>query len=385
MKKVKSNLASILAIAAVFFVVAPLYAASKQNLSVSAWIPYWEKTAGTTQLIENLQSFNSVSPFSFEVQPSGILMDKLKLDQTPWPETFSTLKQKSIKIYPTVAWHNGDDIHKVLSSKSLRTSHIASIKSNILDNSNFSGVDIDYENKLAETKDNFSLFLKELSVETKKSNKKLICTIEARTPVDSRYTTVTKETLAKIQYANDYKKIGQYCDEVRIMAYDQGTVDVKLNAKYNTGIYPYIPNSDSVWVEKVIALTLKDIPASKVVLGLPTYGYKYEIVAKKNGGYKYTKLRSMSYNTSIELAKNTGSAIRRSASGELFFMYNAVGVESYAGVAGTPLHAVVFSDSVSTYDKIKLAKKYKLAGIIMFKLDGDIDTNIFNAINTINK
>ncbi|MBI5220818.1 MAG: hypothetical protein HY978_03210 [Candidatus Liptonbacteria bacterium] len=214
-----------------------LVLAAARPLSVSAWVPYWKKTAGVAETTAHLNQIQTISPFSFEVGPDDQLIDKLKLGEEPWLTLLTSARKKKAEIIPTIHWADGDAISLTLASSTLRKAQIAAIVSLLKDNK-FNGIDIDYENKPAESQANFSRFLRELAAALKKDQKILTCSIEPRTPWADRTTTAqgseprtrpAERDGAGRMYANDYKAIGQYCDRVRIMAYDQGRIDVKLD------------------------------------------------------------------------------------------------------------------------------------------------------------
>jgi len=354
--------------------------------TISGWIPYWKKTNGASSTISNIQYLSSISPFSYEVSSSGKIVDKIKIGEEPWTSLLAEAKKRGVTVYPTISWFDGEAIHTTLSDKTKRAAHIAALVDLVsTSTASFDGIDIDYENKKAETRVHFSTFLKELSFKLKAKNKKLICTIESRTPLDSRFSPekLTKEFIKKIEYANDFPSLNLYCDSVRLMTYDQGRADLKLNKVMGTSTL-YSPVADIRWVEKVLKLALMDIKASKVILGIPTYGYKYEVVPKDDGGFRYERLRAMNYEELFSLYKTTGVVPVRSSSGELEIVFNATGTPSYAGVIATttnaetglltskdaPLHYITVPDPQSILDKITLAKKYKLGGVVIFKFDG---------------
>ena len=81
-------------------------------------------------------------------------------------------------------WSDPDAIHAVLSDPKKRKEHIAMIVDEVQAN-DFDGIDIDYEGKYAKTRPHFSQFLKELYAAM--GDKWVQCTIESRTPLDSRY------------------------------------------------------------------------------------------------------------------------------------------------------------------------------------------------------
>lgn len=356
--------------------------------SYAVWIPYWRKDAGVAEVSANLKTVQEVSPFSYEVRPDGTLIDKLKIGQEPWPGFFAIATSSKKKIIPTIAWIDSDAILKTLASITARRRHIAEIVDTVRLN-NFAGMDIDYENKKAETRPHFSKFLKELSAKLRKDRKILSCSIESRTPISSRFVVVPKD----LKYANDFSAIGKYCDQVRIMAYDQGTIDIKLN-KQKGGSKLYAPVADIDWTKKVIQEALKSISAKKIMLGVPTFGHEYEVTPRTNGRWDHQKIRSLSYRSAMEIATNASTTPTRNSAGEMSFTYQITGTSTPLGAGtSTPLVAasstsltvnstrlVWFPDAGSTQAKIRLAKQFKLRGIAIFKADGENDPRMWNIL-----
>jgi len=355
MKKIIKNL---LAVFLLFFSVAPVSASA---FSFGGWIPYWNETLGTQDVVGhfNIKPFTEISPFSYQVKYDGTLVDKIKIDEAPWPDFLFTARNSKIKITPSIALFDGDQIHYLLSNAKRRQAHEDIIAAAVLSN-NFDGIDIDYEQKKAETKDYFSLFIKGLAIRLHPKKKILSCTIESRTPLTSLYE--EGKIPKKVERANNLAVLNKYCDQVRVMAYDQGFVDLKLNKTKGVGQF-YAPVADPVWVKKVLQETLKEISPKKIVLGIPTYGYEYEVAL---GGDKpdYKRIRSITYKDATALASSTNSTLIRNNAGELSFTYN---------ITATSTHLVWFSDAQAMQDKIKLAKKLGLKGIFFFKLDGEND------------
>ncbi len=342
----------------------------------AAWIPYWRKDDGASTTLANLSSFTEISPFSYEVTSTGSLKDASKIREEPWASLLKDAQKRGIKVYPSILWIDREAMEKILNNKTERKYHIEEIVSEVVYHK-FDGIDIDYEGKSAETREGFSAFLKELSAALKKNNKKLICTIEARTPVDSRYLKVTKELLARIEYSNDFKVIGKVCDQVRLMTYDQIDGDVVLSNTYKHQLYR--PVADIAWVKKVLTLALRDIPASRIVVGVATYGYKYEYT-QTSSGITYRRIGSMNYKYADELAKSIGITPTRNKAGELEFSYSTTTDLSNKTSGTLKNYYVTYSDSGAIQEKIRIAKLYKLGGVAIFKIDGAQDPKIFEVI-----
>jgi spore germination protein YaaH len=367
------------------------FAAQKTALSYAAWLPFWKDMAGANEMSLHLEKFKEISPFSYEVRADGTLVDKLKLNEGFWPTWLSAARDLKIKIIPTIALLDGDQAHSLLSNTKRRQAH-EDIIANLVKTKKFDGIDIDYEDKMAKTGPYFSLLLKGLALRLNPLKKILSCTVESRMPLSSRFAEVPKD----FAYANDYVAINKYCDEVRIMAYDQQNIDIKLNAAKGDGKF-YMPVADPDWVEKVLKETLKTINKSKVTLGIPTYGYEYE-VSWANGITTYKRLRSRTFKQAMDLAAAVGATPQRNNAGELSFAYatsTSIGVSSaltyqtsstmLAAISlvasGTsPVRFVSFSDAKSAQDKISLAKKYGIKGVAFFKFDGETDPALLDGI-----
>lgn len=373
-------------ISALFFVsIFELASAATQVFDKAIWIPYWRKTEGASTTLANLNTLTQISPFAYELQADGSIKNALKANEEPWTTLIAEAKKKKIKIYPSILSYPQTsaeqyDVYLLLAQRAKRKAHIADIVALVKKNK-YDGIDIDYENKIAEIRPYFSVFLTDLSKALHKEGKKLICTVEARTPPESKFATTSKEVLSRIEYSNDYKTIGAVCDQVRIMAYDQGSDDLHLVNQNTANGNAYKPVADIEWVKKIITLALWDIPAKKLVLGVPTYGYKYEIIpATATTSTKYSRIGSMNWNYADELVRSLQIAPSRNSAGELSFTY-----ATSTGVNGENLgswkqYLVWYSDAGAIADKIRIAKLYKLGGVAVFKVDGGNDPNLWSVL-----
>ena len=366
---------------------------------VAGWIPWWSDTAGLVSATKNIKKLDTVYPFAYEV--GGIdasITDKANLQETQWRTFLSLAKKNHVEVIPSIAWFDPVQIDYMLSDAKRRADHIQTIV-DLVNRGGFSGINIDYENKDAKTINNFTLFLKELKAKLR--TKLLTCALEARTPAKDLYVTVPP----LLTYANDYPSIAKYCDRVELMTYDQQMADLTLNAAHaNT---PYAPVADNVWVEKVVKLALVDIPASKVLLGIATYGRAWDITVTPTGYKTTTQVSSLNATRVEELSKNIyKTPIGRSDGGEAIMTYfpedsifkiltslptpngTPVGLENAAKATlfaklanmNVKVRFITYSDAIAAASKMTLAKKYNLRGVTFFKIDGEEDQNIWNLI-----
>lgn len=371
------------------------FAASDHDLEVAGWIPYWADSKGIKDATKNIKNIDMVFPFAYTLQSDGSIKDNAGMSDREWKKFIKLARSKNIEVIPTIMTSDGGSVHANLSYPALRKKHIDAIMDEV-EKHDFDGIDIDYEEKLSSTKDHFSAFLKELKDELG-DDRLLTCTVEARTPPDSLY----KNVPAVLEYANDYKAIGTYCDRVEIMAYDQQRADLKLNEAKSGA--PYFPVADADWVEKVIKLALKDIPEEKILLGVATYGYHYEVTVAPNWYSNYKRIGALNIPDILDVAEEYNVEPGRNKAGEMSYTYfpksspykvlnalptpagTAKGNEAaakallYANLSGqtVTVRYVGYSDAEAIKQKIELAKEYGLKGIAVFKFDGEEDKNIW--------
>jgi len=374
---------------------APPKAAAPVPFEIAGWVPYWRVATGTADAIAHMDVFKEISPFGYSVKKDGTLVDMMKLDDPAWQNLIAVARAGKVRVIPTVMWSDGNAIDRVMKSAKLRNAHIAAIVKEVNDRG-FDGIDIDYEGKKASTKDYYSIFLRDLYKAIGK--KFVVCTIEARTPLQDRFSVIPKD----IRYANDFVAINKYCDRVRIMAYDQGSIDVKLNKQV---LGPYAPVADPQWVEKVVTLAARAISKKKIVIGIATYGYESE-VASYGKGFSYDRMWSFNPRYATDLAASLGIVPLRNSAGELSFVYvpiaspavpmdspqfAAVGTEvvstaQAASPAGTPtlsqgpLRMLWWSDAFAIRDKVALARKLGVRGVAIFKIDGGEDPLMWDVL-----
>jgi spore germination protein YaaH len=365
-----------------------LLPAAAQADEVAVWIPWWEDEAGAQSALENIDEIDVLYPFVYEVDMLGFLVNRTDFSDDHWEELFEAAEDERVDIIPTVMWFEGDEIHDVLSDRRKRDRHIDEIVKMVRQHG-FDGVNIDYEEKNAETIDYFSRFLRDLEDEL--GRKDLTCTVEARMRPEHRWRTVP----TTIQYANDYEAMNRYCDWVEIMAYDQQRADILLNDQ-RRGV-PYAPVADTEWVEHVLEFALEDFDEDKVMLGVATYGRAWDVTVAPEWYRDYERVATLNEPRIMELVEKYDVEIGRTEAGEAVITYfpedspwrvfdalpapagtpkgfeaaaKALLVATYADIE-IPVRFLTWSDTKAVEEKLELVDEYDLRGTAIFKIDGE--------------
>jgi spore germination protein YaaH len=350
------------------------FAVTEDSFETSGWIPYWRAQKGVESALPNLSALSEINPFIYSVKKNGDLFVSDPLEQERWQTLRVASELAGIRFIPTVMWANADAMDEVFRDETKRRAHVRSIVAEVF-KQNLDGIDIDYEAKYARTRPYFSLFLRDL-YNAMGYNKWIVCTIEARTPLDSRYSS-PEAIPSDIEFANDFTEINKYCNRVRIMAYDQGRIDLKLN-KENSD--PYIPVADAQWVRKVMELASKEIDNEKLVIGVPTYGYEYDMFLDSDGDIRYSRLWSFNPGYAKETQDALGISPVRNSAGELFLTYPASQSLDPAIPLPNATRVMSWSDSEAIRQKIELAKELGLRGVAVFKFDGGEDQGVWSVL-----
>jgi spore germination protein len=149
--------------------------------------------------------------------------------------------------------------------------------------------------------------------------------------------------------AQDYRAIGAAVDQVRVMTYDYSWEDS-----------PPGPVAPAGWAEEVIAWTVTQIPAEKVILGSVLLGYDWV------DGHGTT----VDFQQTQEAARAHGATLRRSEDGSPWFRYR-----DSSGMT----HEVWYEDATSVQAKLGLVSQYGLGGAFFWRLGGE-DPNIWAAV-----
>lgn len=197
----------------------------------------------------------------------------------------------------------------------------------------YAGVNIDFEQNLPADRDVFSQFLLDLKRRLEQAG--LILSIA-----------VPPKTSDNIPWYEgyDYGAIGAVVDLVFIMTYDWH------HAASEPG--PVAPINE---VRRTIEYAMTKMARSKILIGVPFYGYDWPLPYRPEIGGKALStqaatLLAMNNQVPISYSKETESAF--------FYYYDAAGQR----------HVVWFDDSRSMAEKMKLLKEYGIGGIGAWQL-----------------
>ena len=197
----------------------------------------------------------------------------------------------------------------------------------------YAGVDIDFEYIPSEYADAYVQFIESLRNALSPQGYRVFVALAPKTSPTQR---------GLLYEGHDYGGLGEAADGVLLMTYEWG---------YTYG--PPLPVAPINRVREVVEYALTEIPAEKINLGIPNYGYDWTLpyIAGES------KAQSLSNAAAVELARQRHAAIDFDRTAQSpFFRY-------FVRVDGEPIeHIVHFEDARSVDAKLGLIAEKALRG-----------------------
>lgn len=207
----------------------------------------------------------------------------------------------------------------------------------------FDGVNIDFEGLFPTDRAAFSVFITDLAAALHAGGFKLAISVPAKT-TDNQYDTWS--------WPFDYASLGRDADLIQMMTYDE-------NGPWGSPG----PVSGSDWVEACIQYAVTVISRSKLLIGLPAYGYDWDGADASNDS-------EFSWKDVLALLTRTGATPQWDATSSSPYI-------TYRDASGHD-HVAWYENARSITAKTKLVNRYGIAGISMWSL-GQEDIGFWTA------
>ena len=256
------------------------------------------------------------------------------------PDLVVVARGAGLKVLATVTnWNNEKDDfdpaigHAILASASMRTKHAKALRDMCLARG-YDGIDLDWESLKGEDRDQFSAFVEELAGLLHAEGKLLSIAIHAKTSEPGTWDGAIAE---------DWSRLGAAVDEFKVMTYD-----------YSGPWSQPGPVAPPDWMDEVMAFAETLVPAAKIRMGIPFYGYDWH--GNTADGINWTDAQGLIAKYSPE--------VQRDPSGEATFVYTDESATA---------HVVFFQDRTALQAKLRVVsdKHPAIAGIAIWVLQDE--------------
>lgn len=235
-------------------------------------------------------------------------------------------------------------VTKMLSTPESRNECIENIIK-LIEHYNFDGVNMDFEGIRASDRDRLSVFYQELGDRLRAKGYIFTAAVPAK----------ERDNFGNPWAAPyDYEAIGKAADQVMLMMYNEHGFP---------GSGPG-PVSSIGFNHSVVNYAIKKIPAHKIILAEPVFGFDFNL---ETGKHEY-----LSHELAMRKVRDFGSA-------PLFDLYTQTPFFSYVNPDNDQRHEVWYENASSLKRKLDLISQYDLGGLALWRL-GMEDPQIWQAI-----
>lgn len=298
------------------------------TIEVNGYIEPGRETTDVQTVRDVGKFLTYISPFSYQINEDGTIR--------PLNDSAILTAARQNGVAPMMVitnFRNGTFdsalIHTVLTNVSVQDTLIQNVI-NILQTKNYSALNIDFERIPPDDRNLYNDFLRRITGRMHALNY-IVSTALAPKPYDIK--------VGEWHGAHDYKAHGEIVDFVIIMTYEWGWSGGQPMA--------VAPINE---VKKVLDYAVSVIPVSKIMMGVPLYGYDWTLPIV-TGRWA----RRVSPQAAVNLAAKYGVAISYDQTAQSPFF-------NYVDESGAQ-HVVWFEDARSVRAKYELASQYGLRGV----------------------
>ncbi len=190
-----------------------------------------------------------VSPAYWRIQPNGTVTS------SEAPEVVAQMRAWGLRVIPMVQKYSWfDKMHPWISNPAARTRTAHQLAA-LLEAGDYEGIHIDIENIHDDDGGYLTAFIDTLADRLRPAGRLITIAVPARTAANPSW-----------HRAFDYAALGARTDLVVVMAYDHGYAAGRPS-----------PVAPLPWVRDVLSYTQAHIPSDKILLGIPFYGYDWNL------------------------------------------------------------------------------------------------------------
>jgi spore germination protein YaaH len=316
---------------------------------VVASMPYWNIGHGTEAVLGHRHVVTEVSPWVYGLDNASQINTQYPAGQAASiTNDLQRLRGAGQLVVPSIAnitagqW-SYQPVARMLHSPTLVSQQVAAITA-LVQRNGYAGIDIDYEDLHAADRQAFTSFITRLAAALHARGKVLSVAVFAKTSnagTDPR------------NLAQDYAAIGRVADQVRLMGYD-----------YHWASSPPGPVAPVSWMRAVLHYAKTQIPSSKIILGVPLYGYDW------SGGHA----AGISWLQALRLSRQYHAAPHYDTTSQAPWF-------SYTDTAGAR-HTVWYENAASSRAKFGVAQGAGIGGVYLWMF-GYEDTATWSALHQV--
>ena len=281
-------------------------------------------------LDNTLPYLSELSIFSYGFTTEGELIPPILDDEWMIERALNTSTLPILTLTPFGADGNFDNtlISAVVNDLESRDRLIENLLVTMQEKS-YGGLDIDFEFIRAEDRDTFTEFVRVCAERMHQAGFQVSVALAPKTSAMQK---------GLLYEGKDYRALGEAADHVLVMTYEWG---------YTYG--PPMAVAPLNMVRNVLEYAITEIPPEKISMGIPNYGYDWELPYERG----ITRAKTIGNIEAVRIAISRGAQIK----------FDEVAMTPYFNYdSGGMTHEVWFEDARSIQAKYNLIKELKLRG-----------------------